>query len=138
MTSEPMKTSERRTGRNPMAWFRNLAKSLTLSSMLAVTGLSMAGGIACGEEEFKCCEGAFSCTDAMGAPVTFYWCDCPSGDTYTYEECGLFMKGDVTQAELDARALADAGLTGCMLPVTQGTVLAKNSCSPGWPVGDPP
>ena len=122
-----------------MGWLKNLAKCLTLSSMVGAMGLSLAGGIGCAEETFKCCEGAFEgCVDAMGATVTYYLCDCPSGDTYTYEECGVFMKQQLTQAELDTRAAADAGLSMCALPAKQGTVLAKNSCSPGWPVGDPP
>jgi hypothetical protein len=109
---------------------------MTVSSMLAVTALTAVGGIACGEDEFKCCEGVFDCTDAAGTMVPFYLCDCPA-ETYTYEECGLFMKTEIQQAELDARA-AQVGLMACVLPVKQGTVLAKNSCSPGWPVGDPP
>ncbi len=133
MTSERMKTAGRR-----MAWLRTLAKGMTLSSMLVVTGLTVTGVIGCGEEEFKCCEGAFDCTDASGNMVTYYLCDCPNGDTYTYEECGLFMKGELTQAEVDARAAAEAGLMTCTMPVKQDSVFAKNSCSPGWPVGDPP
>ena len=137
MTSERMKTAGRGAASGRMAWLRNFARGMTLSSMLAV-GLAVAGGIGCGEEEFKCCEGAFDCTDAAGTMVTFYMCNCPDGDTYTYEECGLLMKAELTQAELDARALADAGLMACVMPVKQGTVYAKNSCSPGWPVGDPP
>src|SRR5262245_36056799 len=137
MTSEHVKTAGRGAASGRMPWFKNLARGMTLSSMLAMTGLCLAGGIACGEDEFKCCEGQFACTDAAGAMVTFYLCDCPNGDTYTYEECGLFLKSEIQQPELDARA-AQVGLMACMMPVKQGTVYAKNSCSPGWPVGDPP
>jgi len=117
---------------------RKLARGF-MASVIAVTGLVVAGSIGCADETFKCCECGFECTDAAAMPGTFYLCDCPNGDTYTYEECGIFCQQQLTQEELDARALANnPPFTACMRKPKQGSVLAKNSCSPGWPVGEPP
>jgi hypothetical protein len=112
---------------------------LVTTSVVPLTGLVTAGSIGCADEAFKCCECAFECTDAAAMPGLFYLCDCPNGDTYTYEECGIFCKQQLTPEEINARALANnPPFTGCMATPKQGTVLAKNSCSPGWPVGEPP
>jgi hypothetical protein len=118
---------------------------LAATSMISFTGLVTAGSVAagsvaCADETFKCCECAFDCTDAATTmPATYYLCDCPKGDTYTYEECGIFCQQQLTQEELDARALMNnPPLSACTRLPKQGSVLAKNSCSPGWPVGEPP
>jgi hypothetical protein len=135
MTSERTEMASR--GVAAPRWLKTLVRGLAASSLVAVTTLSVAGGFGCAEETFKCCECAFQCSDAMGAEATFYMCDCPQGDTYTYEECGILCKVQMTPEELNVRASA-AGLSNCMLPPKQNSVLAKNSCSPGWPVGEPP
>jgi hypothetical protein len=145
MTSELAEPAQREARNGPVR-LKSLAKYFTFSTMLAVMFASGAGGVGCAEETFKCCECAFDCqapdpADPTGAtlvPATYYLCDCPSGDSYTYEQCGTFCKLELTQAELDARALTNVPpMSMCTLVPKQASVLAKNSCSPGWPVGEP-
>ena len=120
----------------------HVAKAFTMTTMLAVTGLgTVAGTTACAEEVFEACECKFTnCMLSDGvtpAPQTV----CTLGE-YTYEDCGHYCYETVPK---DLLAKEAAGmLSACGSPDANGTytitpaqnsVLAKNSCSPGAPVG---
>jgi len=123
----------------------HLAKAFTWTTMLAVTGLGTAAGTtACGEEVFEACECKFTncmAPDPVAGMVPAPQTVCTMGE-YTYEECGVYCYETVPK---DLLAKEAAGLlSSCGGPNVDGvytitpaqnSVLAKNSCSPGAPVG---
>ena len=131
-----------------MSRLTRFARTVTWSTMLAASALGMVGGIGCAEETFQCCECKFQTCQApdpanpgsfLPAPQTV----CACNQEFTYESCGTYC---YEQAPKDLLALemsgalamcgsADANGNYVITPQT-GTVLAKDSCNAGSPVGE--
>lgn len=145
MTSEHPKPA--RSARRSR-WVRFFGPVFTWSTLLGVSGIGAASGtVACAEETFQCCACKFSNCMAPDAanpgsmiPAPVDSCDCKQ--EYTYESCGVFCY-ETLPAQLKAKEAAGQ-LSGCGAPDAKGvytitpsqnSVLAKNSCEPGSPVG---
>jgi len=133
-----------------MSWLKRFARTITWATMVGSVGLMLSGAIACAEETFACCECKFPTCQApdpanpgAGIPAPQTVCTC--GQEYTYETCGTYCFEQVP-SELLAKEAAmvlmpmtcgtpDASGNYVITPQT-GTVLAKNSCSVGSPVGE--
>lgn len=130
----------------PTQW---LKKGFSLSMLVVVTGVLGGGGIACGDEEFTCCECHFAmpaectATDPAVMASEFILCSCNEGDPYTYESCGVYCKAKVPQTLAVTPELIGPAARPpftCSGPVAMAgepsETLAKGSCSIGSPVGE--
>lgn len=147
-----------------MRWFKSLFKGITFSTM-AASAVVLAGGVGCGDESFNFCECKFACTANYPDPadptlmltVNTDLSVCQSGE-FTYGDCGVFCKSTFPQQllGLETVPLCACGpgcenqcyepVPGVVGPPTVATMtmcamapaqtLAKNSCSPGTPVGE--
>lgn len=148
-----------------MRWFKSLLKGLSFSTM-ATCSVLLAAGVGCGDENFNFCECKYACqasfTDGSGTmqmtAATLTVCD-PGDGGYSYGDCGVFCKSTFPATgflPLETQPLNActggpaaticyepapglgppivATLSGCMTAPTQ--TIAKNSCSPGTPVGE--